>query len=335
MSFAVPSSSRWPVLKPMGQDQDPRSIRLNRLTCVVGARSRVHLPLRSPLVSRAHALIILDEDEIYIRDLASRNGLQVNGSAVHESALKVGDLLRIGPHIFQCQSGFTAASEAGDAEEAKPRASLTVRGSERRYSIDGRTFLLGRRDTCDLTLDDRLVSRVHAVVFRRDNRAFVRDLNSKNGTFLNGRRVREVELADGDEMQLAGNFIRYHAPQGAPPREPAMAGHYDEGDESWRGSGELSALSDLLSVSGSVGSQTADARTAADKEPAAAAAEAPAATAEDFGFDANAGPPDKEDRDPELADVTELFMTDPGRQKAGVPPIEGGNGSPTNGDGKA
>ena len=329
MSFAVPSS-RWPVLKPMSQDQDPRSIRLNRLTCVVGARSRVHLPLRSPLVSRAHALIILDEDEIYIRDLASRNGSQVNGSVVREAALKVGDLLRIGPHIFQCQSGFTASPQT--LNESRPRASLTIRGSDRTYAIDGRTFLLGRRETCDLRMDDRLVSRVHAVIFRRDNRDFVRDLNSKNGTFLNGRRVREVELSDGDEVQLAGNFVRYHAPQGMEKPETVAVGHYEEGDESWRGSGELSALSDLLSVSGSVGSQTADARTIAEKEKSPA--EAPAATAEDFGFDANAAPSEGEVRDPELADVTELFMSESGKVKA-APHHENGNGSPTNGDGKA
>src|SRR5438309_3398757 len=55
-----PPRCRWPILKQLAPDTGGRAIMMDRPVCVVGARSRVHLPLRSSLVSRAHALVVND-----------------------------------------------------------------------------------------------------------------------------------------------------------------------------------------------------------------------------------------------------------------------------------
>jgi pSer/pThr/pTyr-binding forkhead associated (FHA) protein len=70
--------------------------------------------------------------------------------------------------------------------------------------VTKRHFVIGRGDDCDLTLPCRLVSRHHAEIRRRGDGVYVRDLDSRNGTLLNGERiVVEVPLQYGDVVAFA------------------------------------------------------------------------------------------------------------------------------------
>jgi serine/threonine protein kinase len=75
------------------------------------------------------------------------------------------------------------------------------RGNEKGVclTLDGkRTVVVGRLKTCDLVLTDGLVSRRHFEVEMRDGDYYVRDLESHNGTHVNGERIsKEVKLAYG------------------------------------------------------------------------------------------------------------------------------------------
>jgi len=65
---------------------------------------------------------------------------------------------------------------------------------------------VGRHDESLIVLDDVSVSRHHAVFTRTaSGRVTVRDLNSLNGTYVNGQRVEEAILRSGDEVQI-GKF---------------------------------------------------------------------------------------------------------------------------------
>lgn len=62
---------------------------------------------------------------------------------------------------------------------------------------------IGRWDDNDVVIDDRWVSRYHAQVRREGDKYVVQDLGSKNGTFVNGRRIAApLSLSDGDEIQV-------------------------------------------------------------------------------------------------------------------------------------
>jgi hypothetical protein len=64
---------------------------------------------------------------------------------------------------------------------------------------------VGRSHDCDVVVGERSVSRFHAELRHDDgNRWTVRDLDSTNGTWLNGARVREAVLRRGDELWLGG-----------------------------------------------------------------------------------------------------------------------------------
>ena len=82
---------------------------------------------------------------------------------------------------------------------------LTVNGS--RHDVEQRSVVLGRSRECDLRVDDPNVSRRHAEVRQEGATYWLVDLDSTNGTELNGRRVSRAKLADGDTITLGGTEI--------------------------------------------------------------------------------------------------------------------------------
>jgi two-component system, cell cycle response regulator len=74
--------------------------------------------------------------------------------------------------------------------------------------LDTASLLIGRGADCDLPLQDDGLSRRHAKIVQYDNGAvMVKDLDSTNGTFVNGRQVKVVALQDGDRIQLGSITI--------------------------------------------------------------------------------------------------------------------------------
>ena len=74
-----------------------------------------------------------------------------------------------------------------------------------RWTLNDETTVIGRSYDCDIVLPERQVSRHHAEIERDDGGYLLHDLGSKNGTFVNGERVRgePYRLNDGDEIQIA------------------------------------------------------------------------------------------------------------------------------------
>ncbi len=69
---------------------------------------------------------------------------------------------------------------------------------------------LGRSGEADISFDDRYASGLHARVYPRGDRYFVEDMNSTNGTLLNGGPlVTENELADGFSISIGDTTFRF------------------------------------------------------------------------------------------------------------------------------
>lgn len=99
-----------------------------------------------------------------------------------------------------------AAEVAVDRAQFPPETGLLIitRGPKggSRYALDGSVITAGRDTRSDIFLDDVTVSRRHAEVYRRGPKYFVRDVGSLNGTYVNRKQVDDVELHDGDELQI-------------------------------------------------------------------------------------------------------------------------------------
>ena len=91
---------------------------------------------------------------------------------------------------------------------------FVIRGNDQgaRFELDEPIIRLGRDKSCSLHVHDTEVSRQHAE-FRRTHRDYtVSDLNSSNGTFVNGVRVQQQALASGDHVQVGATLMLYTGP---------------------------------------------------------------------------------------------------------------------------
>src|SRR5215212_9591307 len=93
---AKSSALPWPALVPLGHHAGKPPISLQKMVILVGSRHNAHLHLMSRHVSKAHALILSHGGNVYIRDLASREHVYVNGERQREAWLRNGDLIKIG-----------------------------------------------------------------------------------------------------------------------------------------------------------------------------------------------------------------------------------------------
>jgi len=77
-------------------------------------------------------------------------------------------------------------------------------GQRKDVPLTTSTIVFGRRDDCDVRVALGPVSRRHCSVIVEDDTVTVKDLDSSNGTFVNGRRITEQALKAGDQLQVGG-----------------------------------------------------------------------------------------------------------------------------------
>jgi len=112
--------------------------------------------------------------------------------------------------------GLTVDLPAAEARPAPSRlrralAGAVVAGGSSLSLLEqaqGGRVTLGRHPECELVFDDPTVSRRHAILCRREDRWFLQDLDSSNGTWVNGRRVYDAEVRPGDEVCLGSAVFR-------------------------------------------------------------------------------------------------------------------------------
>ena len=68
--------------------------------------------------------------------------------------------------------------------------------------------LIGRSDLSDILVDDRFVSKQHALLIWNDDAVVLIDLNSSNGTFVNSRRIKSRVLRHNDVISLGDHRIK-------------------------------------------------------------------------------------------------------------------------------
>jgi len=81
-------------------------------------------------------------------------------------------------------------------------------------SLNRPRMVLGRDDSCDISLDSRYVSRFQNLFLETPEGWMLIDLSSTNGCFVNGRRIREHHLRDGDLIAVGHHQMRFAGPSG-------------------------------------------------------------------------------------------------------------------------
>lgn len=83
------------------------------------------------------------------------------------------------------------------------------------FPLDKEALTIGRRPECDIHIDNLAVSGRHARVMTIAGSSFLEDLDSTNGTFVNGKKVAKHPLSNGDLIMIGKHSLRY-ATEAAP-----------------------------------------------------------------------------------------------------------------------
>jgi general secretion pathway protein A len=128
--------------------------------------------------------------------------------------------LRYDPSAWEPVTEETLSPEAvhlSDPGELRMEAARLIVSSGRQVvaeiSLNRPRMVLGRDDSCDISLDSRYVSRYQNLFMETPEGWLLIDLSSTNGCFVNGRRVREHRLRDGDLIAIGHHQLRFAGPQ--------------------------------------------------------------------------------------------------------------------------
>ncbi|MDM8534556.1 FHA domain-containing protein, partial [Clostridiaceae bacterium HSG29] len=82
-------------------------------------------------------------------------------------------------------------------------------GSEEKILIDNKNFIVGReKENCDYYISDKRISKMHFAIVKYEKEFFIKDLNSTNGTYLNGNLLEKNKLArisNNDVINISDN----------------------------------------------------------------------------------------------------------------------------------
>lgn len=178
-----------PIVEPTIVDSPPVS---GRKQIRIGREDYNDLVLDFPMVSSTHALLTIAEGRAILEDLDSTNGTAINSpeNTIERHPLEPSDVVFFGSLRVPASELLTANPKVG----SQPQETFT---------FTGREMVFGRNSNCDQILEYPMISGEHARVFRLGQKLMVEDLQSANGTFVNGSRIhRPVEISAGDSIGL-------------------------------------------------------------------------------------------------------------------------------------
>ena len=91
----------------------------------------------------------------------------------------------------------------------QPRIIITGNSEKMVYSIKKPIVKVGRDVSNDLIINDKMVSRKHAIISFSGNEYFIEDLNSKNGIYINGKRIKKEKIKKGDLIEIGEKKLMF------------------------------------------------------------------------------------------------------------------------------
>ncbi|MGC9398120.1 MAG: FHA domain-containing protein [Anaerolineae bacterium] len=198
-----PSSVPYLLLRMPGAAE--RRIPLDRPLLTLGRATDNDIVLPLKYVSNHHGRLEHSGGHWRYVDLNSTNGTYLNGKRVSSARLRQGDILRIG----DIQGNSLSLTFKSPAQQHHQLPQGTIHLGQMQLGTQP-TLLIGRDPQAQIPLSAPVVSWHHARIQQRTGGAFIEDLNSTNGTFVNGHRVRgRQSLQQGDRIQIGPFKLLY------------------------------------------------------------------------------------------------------------------------------
>jgi DNA-binding NtrC family response regulator len=198
----------------------------------VGRGEGADLVVDDPGLAAQHAEVVPNAAGGWTLHILGGRRIAYQNERVDEIALREGTCVDLGRHQLMVRTGggstlhptmppthiaqaHEVAARAGGA--AAPLHLEEIGG--RRWAVVQRPLTVGVAKDCDVVLSDPTVSRHHCRIEHRDDLLFVRDLDSTNGTFVDGVQVLEALLRPGVRLRLGRSELRLVARRRAPSTE--------------------------------------------------------------------------------------------------------------------
>ena len=158
------------------------------------------IPREDNVASGHHAVILMRKGRFCLRDTGSRNGIFYKSRRIQEKNLAPGDQFAIGNctlFVEKVRHTVTAAHELVYLNTARKGES---------FRLSKARIVAGSAPGCDLLIDEQLVSQQHAEFCTKADGCWLRDMGSKNGTFVNGTKLgsnTERLLVDDDVISIS------------------------------------------------------------------------------------------------------------------------------------
>jgi pSer/pThr/pTyr-binding forkhead associated (FHA) protein len=110
--------------------------------------------------------------------------------------------------------------------------------------------ILGRLDTSDIPVKDGKASREHAKIYKQGEQFAIVDLNSSNGTFVNGEKITKRILKNGDEIAIGTVRLVFELPEPQPKQQAARKGLDEAFDVAKKGAGAPGAATAAAAAGG-------------------------------------------------------------------------------------
>lgn len=238
------------VVTVFKEGSTPYTLEFEHFPVTIGSLVENDVVLDHAAVSRKHALVTLSHGKVLFVDQSS-NGSYLRQERVSRQVLEDADVISIFPFRLrfaldvaalpehtdlmqraalsaEYETGVLTGDQVGPAPQIQPvlrvMASLEHVGSEV-HELARKPVIIGRADEVDLVIQDPTVSRAHArVTWREDGTFWLEDLDSSNGTYLNGRPIRAEPIQPGDRIQLGTQvMIELCLAAAAPPAADDLA----------------------------------------------------------------------------------------------------------------
>lgn len=187
---------------------DDSEIEIENWETSIGRSRSCDIALRKyGTVSRFHAVLALRKEGWFIFDTESKTGVYVNGEQIRRAQqIADGDTISFGNAVMKFRSnGYGVDSESDEGSEVADftnAARLVNLADNSAFYLRG-SCLIGRDRHCNICLPMRDISAEHAEIYLSRDGWMVADLNSQNGTYLNGELVfGAYALYDGDIVSI-------------------------------------------------------------------------------------------------------------------------------------
>lgn len=201
------------MLKIRFKDNKYNAVWLVEPKITIGRSATNALVIDDPLASDVHMEVLVDNEHLTLRNLIPTQPIIVNGQTVTGACeLKPDDQITLGQVelvvIDPKREAKVIAEESANVTQLRAPKTTGWSLKANHTALANRVFplkelnVIGRASECDISLAAAHLSRRHAQLQIIDGMLFVKDLDSANGTFLNGKRVAEARVKRGDELRF-------------------------------------------------------------------------------------------------------------------------------------